>query len=115
MAIRRFKAGVITKMEFISSFHDSFEFAYDASGLKAIAQQLPQEMFTAVDNEVSEAPQSEQEWARFRLMLGCSYLDEQTTPNQIEDSLADSQAKYYRFVTAWRKAFSTSGRDFNVR
>lgn len=113
-SIMQFKAGIITKIECINSFRDSFEFAYDAADLKATAQQLPQDIFTAIDNEVADAPQSEEGWARFRMMLGFVCLDARATHSQIECSLAEDQAKYYRFVTAWRKAFANGEGELGV-
>lgn len=101
-----YTSGVITKSECISSIFDYFESSFGSDNLTAIATELPSDVFAAINHWVSEAPKTAEDWARLRLM-STAHFDPNLSLTQFETMLGDQQAKYYRFVTAWRKLVQT--------
>ena len=102
--LQLYSAGEITLTDCVWQIRSILEVACNADSLKTVAMNLPPDVFSALQDDVDKAPASTEDWARFRL-ISFGYMDTAATVSQIENGLAESQARYYRFVTAWRDAF----------
>ena len=102
--LQQYGDGRITISECVRKVCDSFEYSFSADDIHSVSLALPVDVREAIKKSVATAPRTTEEWARFRMRRGVGVFENDRIPFSDEESaFADSQAHYYRFVTAWRK------------
>ena len=100
--IEQYTSGRITKHECVHRFPGHFEYTFNADELTSVVAALPDEIRAEIERQVSIAPSTTEEWARFRTPRSTGDIDRKIAP--VDPSVRRQTNKQNTIDLSWRGA-----------